>query len=164
MHALLTSLPHTRNCVTGNYTLYMNSMKLVIPLHFISWKKDSKRCCDTTTPESIHTKDESKCSSHLSSSLVWIDQYNECNGMTSFKEFKNRKGFQKLLVDIWSQGPPKKSWAFLVTYELLCMSLSNLGSFYSLFHSLHTDTEAVSTVFFTCSVQNERLGWVLFVM
>ena len=22
--------------------------------------KDSKRCCDTTTPESIHTKDESK--------------------------------------------------------------------------------------------------------
>ena len=25
-----------------------------------STKKDSKRCCDTTTPESIHTKDESK--------------------------------------------------------------------------------------------------------
>ena len=23
-------------------------------------EKDSKRCCDTTTPESIHTKDESK--------------------------------------------------------------------------------------------------------
>ena len=23
-------------------------------------KQDSKRCCDTTTPESIHTKDESK--------------------------------------------------------------------------------------------------------
>ena len=23
-------------------------------------KKDSKRCCDTTTPESIHTKDGSK--------------------------------------------------------------------------------------------------------
>ena len=23
-------------------------------------KKDSKRCCDTTTPESIHTKDKSK--------------------------------------------------------------------------------------------------------
>ena len=39
---------------------YMNAMKLVIPLHFISGKKDSKRCCDTTTPESIHTKDESK--------------------------------------------------------------------------------------------------------
>ena len=40
--------------------LHMNSMKLVIPLHFISRKKDSKRCCDTTMPESIHTKDESK--------------------------------------------------------------------------------------------------------
>ena len=37
----------------------MNSMKLVIPLHFISLK-DSKQYCDTTTPESIHTKDESK--------------------------------------------------------------------------------------------------------
>ena len=38
----------------------MNSMKRVIPLHFIWWKKDSKLCCDTTMPESIHTKDESK--------------------------------------------------------------------------------------------------------
>ena len=38
----------------------MNSVKIIIPLHFNSLKKDSKRCCDTTTPESIHTKDESK--------------------------------------------------------------------------------------------------------
>ena len=38
----------------------MSSMKIIIPLHFISLKKDSKQCCDTTTPESIHTKDESK--------------------------------------------------------------------------------------------------------
>ena len=31
--------------------------------HFVTFyfmKGDSKRCCDTTTPESIHTKDESK--------------------------------------------------------------------------------------------------------
>ena len=27
---------------------------------FYFMKKDSKRCCDTATPESIHTKDESK--------------------------------------------------------------------------------------------------------
>ena len=27
---------------------------------FYFMKKDSKQCCDTTTPESIHTKDESK--------------------------------------------------------------------------------------------------------
>ena len=46
--------------VTGDGTTFMNSMKIIIPLHFISLKKDSKRCCDTTTPESIHTKDESK--------------------------------------------------------------------------------------------------------
>ena len=34
--------------------------------HFVAFyftKKDSKRCYDTTTPESIHTKDESKRSS-----------------------------------------------------------------------------------------------------
>ena len=31
-----------------------------IPLHFYLIKNDSKQCCDTTTPESIHTKDESK--------------------------------------------------------------------------------------------------------
>ena len=27
---------------------------------FYLMNEDSKRCCDTTTPESIHTKDESK--------------------------------------------------------------------------------------------------------
>ena len=27
---------------------------------FYCMEKDTKRCCDTTTPESIHTKDESK--------------------------------------------------------------------------------------------------------
>ena len=43
---------------------------------FYFMKKDFERCCDSTTPESIHTR--------LLSSLVWIDQYNECNGMTSF--------------------------------------------------------------------------------
>ena len=32
-----------------------------VTFYFI--EKDSKRCCDTTTPESIHTKDESKSGS-----------------------------------------------------------------------------------------------------
>ena len=32
-------------------------------LTFLFNKKDSKQCCDTTMPESIHTKDESKCGS-----------------------------------------------------------------------------------------------------
>ena len=44
-------------------TPVMNSMKLVIPLHIICMKIDSKRCWDTTVPESIHTKDENKCGS-----------------------------------------------------------------------------------------------------
>ena len=89
----------------------MNSMKLVGASHFISWKspfliltgsgfyqiwligavnwkeKIPKQCCDTTMPESILTKDESNAVPHLLSSLVWIDQYNECNGMKSFMEF-----------------------------------------------------------------------------
>ena len=41
-------------------SLIMNSKKIVIPLHFLSWKKTPKQCCDTTTPESIHSKDEGK--------------------------------------------------------------------------------------------------------
>ena len=32
---------------------------------FYFMTKDFIRCCDTTTPESIHTKDESKCGSSL---------------------------------------------------------------------------------------------------
>ena len=28
-----------------------------LSFNYISWKKDSKRCCDTTMPESIHTND-----------------------------------------------------------------------------------------------------------
>ena len=38
----------------------INSMKIVISVTFYVMEKDSKRCCDSTTPESIHTKDESK--------------------------------------------------------------------------------------------------------
>ena len=49
-----------RTFFTTELPASMNSMKLVIPLHFFFMKKDSKRCCDTTTPESIHTNDESK--------------------------------------------------------------------------------------------------------
>ena len=29
-------------------------------LKFVCLQKDAKQCCDATTPESIHTKDESK--------------------------------------------------------------------------------------------------------
>ena len=43
----------------------MNSMKLVIPIHVISLKKTPNDAVipqmTVTMPESIHTKDESKC-------------------------------------------------------------------------------------------------------
>ena len=67
--------------------LNMNSMKLVIPLHFISWKKTPN---DAVTPQrqsQFTPKIKANAIPRLLSSLVWIDQYNECNGMTSFVEF-----------------------------------------------------------------------------
>ena len=66
---------------------YMSSMKLVIPLHFISWKKTPD---DSVTPQrqsQFTPKMKANAVPRLLSSLVWIDQYNECNGMTSFMEF-----------------------------------------------------------------------------
>ena len=48
-----------KEAIAFSLSQLMNSMKLVIHT-FYFMKKDSKRSCDTTTPESIHTKDESK--------------------------------------------------------------------------------------------------------
>ena len=59
VHHLLYETP-ARNFPPKKTACHMNSMKIIIPLHHISLKKDSKQCCDTTTPKSIHTKDESK--------------------------------------------------------------------------------------------------------
>ena len=67
--------------------LHMNSIKLVFPLHLISWKKDSKRCCDTKRQSQFTPKMKANAASRLLSSLVWIDHYNQCNGMTTFMEF-----------------------------------------------------------------------------
>ena len=89
----------------------MNSMKLVIPLHFISWKKTPN---DAVTPQCLSQftpKMKASAVTRLLSSLVWIDQYNECNAMTSFMEFsrsgnprKNsatEKSFLFFLPNIW---------------------------------------------------------------
>ena len=65
----------------------MNSMKLVIPWHFISWKKTPN---DAVTPQwqsQFTPKMKANAVLRLLPSLVWIDQYNECNRMTSFLEF-----------------------------------------------------------------------------
>ena len=40
--------------------LYHEFQETCHSVTFYCMKKDSKRCCDTTTPESTHTKDESK--------------------------------------------------------------------------------------------------------
>ena len=64
----------------------MNSMKLVIPLHLTSWKKTPN---DAVTPQrqsQFTPKMKANAVPRLLSSLVWIDQYNECSGMTSFIE------------------------------------------------------------------------------
>ena len=47
IHQLLGSSPHEFHETCHSVTFYFT-------------KKDSKQRCDTTTPESIHTKDESK--------------------------------------------------------------------------------------------------------
>ena len=62
-------------------------MKFVIPSHFISWKKPSN---DAVTPQrqsQFTPKMKANAVPRLLLSLVWIDQYCECNGMTSFTEF-----------------------------------------------------------------------------
>ena len=65
----------------------INSMKLVIPLHLISWKEPPN---DAVTPQhqsQFTPKMKANAVPRLLSSLVWIDQYNECNGISSFMEF-----------------------------------------------------------------------------
>ena len=68
----------------------MNAMKIVIPLHFISWKKTPN---DAVTPQrhsQFTPKMKANAESRLLSSLEWIDKYNECNGKTTFMEFMLR--------------------------------------------------------------------------
>ena len=75
------------SAVINPVSKYTNYMKLVIPLHFISWKKIPN---DAGTPQhqsQFTPKMKANAVPRLLSSLVWIDQYNECNGMTSFMEF-----------------------------------------------------------------------------
>ena len=53
-HAFLINPPHEFYETCHSVTFYFRK------------KTDSKRCCKTTTPESVHTKDESKCGSVFS--------------------------------------------------------------------------------------------------
>ena len=76
-----------QNQVSNPLQAIMNSTKVVIPLHYISWKKTPN---DAVTPQrqsQFTPKMIANAVPRLLSSLVWIDRYKECNGMTSFMEF-----------------------------------------------------------------------------
>ena len=64
--------------------VFMNTMTLVIPLHFISWKKTPNDAVTPRHQSQFTPKMKANAVPRLLSSLVWIDHYNECNGMTSF--------------------------------------------------------------------------------
>ena len=93
----------------------MNSMKLVIPLRFISWKKTPN---DAVTPQrqsQFTPKMKANAVSRLLSSLAWIDQYSECNGMTSFMEFSRWQFF----CQVWALTPYKHSITIVCTGYLI---------------------------------------------
>ena len=96
--------------------MIMNYMKLIIPLHFISWKK--KTPSDAVTPQrqsQFTPKMKANAVPRLLSSLVWIDQYNERNGMTSFVDF---------MLMAHKHMPPK--WA--ASGRSLMSNISNNGA------------------------------------
>ena len=69
----------------------MNSMKNAVPLCFISWRKTPNDAMTPQCQSQFTPKMKANAVPPLLSSLVWIDPYNECNGMTSFMEL-----FEKL--------------------------------------------------------------------
>ena len=68
-------------------TQAMNSMKIVIPLHLISWKKTPNDAVTWQRQSQFTPKMKANAIPRLLSSLVWIDQQNQCSGMTSCMEF-----------------------------------------------------------------------------
>ena len=67
-------------------TMYgMNSMKLVIPLHFALWKKTPNDAVTQQCQIQFTPKTKANVVPRLLSSLVWIDQYNEtCHSVTFY--------------------------------------------------------------------------------
>ena len=89
----------------------MNSMKLVIPFHFISWKKTPN---DAVTPQrqsQFTPKMKANAVPRWLSSLVWTDQDNECNGITSFMEFMIYFESPKTWISIWLYSRKRKAKA-----------------------------------------------------
>ena len=99
----------------------MNSMKLVIPLHFISWKKTPN---DAVTPQrqnQFTPKTKANAVSRLLSSLVWIDQYNECNVMIRIMEFTTRCALCKICLINATDGLIYNSWHLVVSFPENCV-------------------------------------------
>ena len=101
----------------------MNSMKLVIPLHFTAWKKTPNDAVTPRRQSQFTPKTKANAVPRLLSSLVWIDQYNECNGMTSFMEFM-KVVLQPLREVIWLLIPKNKHSSFknLDKFTVYCKS------------------------------------------
>ena len=93
---------------------------------FYFMKKDSKRCCDTIKPESIHTKDESKRGSAFAFifGVNWPLQW--ANGMTSFTEFKRgvcEQGGSELFSIDGQVLSKRQEWLRRIQETFMCMSL-----------------------------------------
>ena len=97
----------------------INSTKLVIPLHFISWKKTPN---DAVTPQrqsQFTPKMKANAVLRLLSSLVWVDQYNECNRRTSFMEFMACPAHSKALLPTLSPSKLLRQAAMATAMLLL---------------------------------------------
>ena len=91
----------------------MNTVKLVIPLHFIALKQTPN---DAVTPQrqsQFTPKMKANAVPRLLSSLVWNDQYNECNGMTI-----KFHGIHVLFVNMQQTVRNLFAWGWFSTYLL----------------------------------------------
>ena len=103
-------------------------------------RTDSKWCCDTTTPESLHTKDESKRGSAfafifgvnwlwrcgVTASFGVVSHKMKCNEMTSFMEFIYSVTLEgcKSATDLWDVS----WWQVLWHWRCLTHQVLTLGS------------------------------------
>ena len=120
--------------------LLMNSLKLVIPSRFISWKETPN---DVVTPQrQSHFTPKMKANAVpcLLSSLMWIDQYNKCNGMTGFMESMiiSLKGPQRSPKSPQGQIRGKGIQVLICLPSVHCISVrSLLWAYQPLLHHLH---------------------------
>ena len=116
--SLFRNLLHLAWCwflITERSMRRMNSVKLAIPLHFIPWKKTPN---DAVTPQrqsQFTPKMKAKAVPRLLLSLVSIDQYSECNGMTRFMEFMHYKCSCRIMHQLFHLWVSHK-WCLLCIY------------------------------------------------